>query len=292
MKVDIHTHLWPPEETPQVQLDYFASRGIDVKKAMSTEGLLECMQGYCDISVIATLFLGKRASNKELEACHEHVVKNMKAYPGKFLALCCVDPFGGEESLQYLEKYLSSGDFIGLKLHPNIQSFYPNDERVFPIYEKMQEKGLPVLFHSGGIGITPFIDDFANIEAIEEVACRFPSLPIIMGHAGRGKHFDTASVLRKHKNVYADISANFAKLKGYEHTSLEELIKTVKIWIGNVDKLMFGSDYPFYTADVTAACLEKIAAAEPAPITKEDIDAIKNRNAYAFLEKYVFSKNK
>ena len=286
MRIDMHTHLWPPEDTPQVQLDYFESRGIDVKRAMSAEGLLDAMEGICDAAVIATLYVGSNLPNSEMVKCHEHVKLNMEKHPGKFYALCCVDPFGGEESVEYLKRYLDSGSFIGLKLHPNIQAFYPNDPKVFPIYECLQGYGLPVLFHSGGIGITPFIDDYANIAAIEEVACRFPDMPIIMGHAGRGKHFDTASVLRKHKNVYADISANFCKLNGSEHLSLLELIKTVKTWIGNTDKLMFGSDYPFYTAGVTAACLKRIADEEPFPVTKEDIDRIMNVNGWAFLQRY------
>ena len=65
-----------------------------------------------------------------------------------------------------------------------------------------------------------------------------------------------------------------------------ELIKTVKTWIGNTDKLMFGSDYPFYTAGVTAACLKRIADEEPFPVTKEDIDRIMNVNGWAFLQRY------
>ena len=286
MRIDMHTHLWPPEETPQVQLDYFSSRGIDVKKAMSAEGLLETMDGICDAALIATLYVGSNLPNSEMVRCHEHVMENMRKYPGKFYALCCVDPFGGEESVEYIEHYIEKGDFIGLKLHPNIQSFYPNDPKVFPVYAKMEEIGLPVLFHSGGIGITPFIDDYSSISAIEEVACRFPDLPIIMGHAGRGRHAETASVLRKHSNVYADVSANFCKLKGYEHMSLLELIRTVKLWTGNTDKLMFGSDYPFYTADVTFNMLMRIADEEPDPVTREDILNIINENGWRFLNKY------
>jgi len=54
------------------------------------------------------------------------------------------------------------------------------------------------VFSAESDAFSPFIDDYANIEAIEEVACRFPDMPIIMGHAGRGRHFETASVLRKH----------------------------------------------------------------------------------------------
>lgn len=291
MIVDIHTHLWPPQKTPDKQKSYFESRGLKIEKIMSADGLIANMEGYADVSVIATLSMAP-ASNSDLESYHKYVTDCIKKYPGKFYAFCCVDPLGGSESVGYLKKYLDSGDFIGLKLHPNVQSFYPNDERVFPVYECLEKYGLPVLFHSGGIGVNPFFDAYASIDAIEEVACRFPGMPIVLGHAGRGKHFDTASVLRKHPNVYADVSANFARLKGYEHTSLLELIKTVKIWTGTTEKLLFGSDYPFYTDRNTTDALDMIVRSDAGPVTAEDIDNIKYNNAYAFLKKYVFDNKK
>jgi len=69
-----------------------------------------------------------------------------------------------------------------------------------------------------------------------------------------------------------------------------ELIRTVKVWIGNTEKLMFGSDYPFYTAETTIAVLDRIAELGAAPVTADDIDGIKNGNAEKFMKKYVFSK--
>lgn len=289
MRVDIHTHLWPPEDTTETLKSYFAGRGMTVEDTLSLRGLLDSIDGYCDAALVATLAPGSRVSNEELKHYHSYVKQAVDAAQGKILALCTVDPFGGEESVRALAHYIEDLGFVGLKLHPNIQSFYPNDERVYPIYAKLQSYGLPVLFHSGGIGITPFIDRYADCQYIEEVACRFPDMPIIMGHAGRGKHFDVASILRKHKNVYADVSANFAKLAGYEYHSLMELIKTVKIWMGSTDKLLFGSDYPFYDDRVTAAALSKVAQNSGGVISDEDVQNILEKNAGAFLDKYVFS---
>ena len=38
----------------------------------------------------------------------------------------------------------------GLKLSPSTQEFYPHDEKLmFPIYEKAQSLGIPILFHAG-----------------------------------------------------------------------------------------------------------------------------------------------
>lgn len=37
----------------------------------------------------------------------------------------------------------------GIKLHPDFQRFYIDDERMFPVYEEAHRRGLPILFHTG-----------------------------------------------------------------------------------------------------------------------------------------------
>ncbi len=289
MRADIHTHLWPAEETPEVLRDYFNARGLNIEEILSGEGLVRSMEGVCELAVVSTLAPARRASNQELAAYHAYVARHVQRAEGRLLAFCTADPFGGEESVRCIERYIEQG-FAGLKLHPNIQGFCANDERVFPLYEKMQEYGLPVLFHTGGIGVKPFFDRYGDCKYVEEVACRFPEMPIIMGHAGRGIYTETASILRKHKNVYADVSANFAKLKGGEHLMLAGLLTTVKMWIGSTEKLLFGSDYPFYQGAQTAALLLRMEQQPPELVTPEEIRSIREENAYRFLEKHVLHR--
>ena len=37
----------------------------------------------------------------------------------------------------------------GIKLHPDFQRFYIDDERMLPVYEEAHRRGLPILFHTG-----------------------------------------------------------------------------------------------------------------------------------------------
>ena len=41
----------------------------------------------------------------------------------------------------------------GFKFHPSLQAFEPNDPRYYPLYEALQELGVPALFHTGQTGI-------------------------------------------------------------------------------------------------------------------------------------------
>lgn len=239
-----------------------------------------------ELGVIAALAMREGQTNEDLAIVNTYVLDQVSRSGGKLIGLCTVDPFGGSESADALCKYIQNDGFRGLKLHQNIQCFYPNDQRLYPVYEELQSLNKPVLFHTGGIGIKPLQDKYSDLACIEEIACIFPKMPILLGHAGRGKYDDVALMLRKHENMYADVSANFAKLAGAEHLPLAELIRKVKIWTGSVDKLLFGSDYPFYGESQTLGLLDRIAQ-EGSLITKQDIENISFINAQRFCDKYM-----
>lgn len=286
MKVDIHTHLWPSGSTTKALNEYFAMRGLDPSHVLSAEGLIQSMSADIDLGVVSALAMRGDETNEELNGMNAYAAGEIKRSGGKLIGFCTVNPYGGSESADALRKYIKADGFRGLKLHQNIQCFYPNDPRLFPIYEELQSMRLPVLFHTGGIGIKPLQDKYSALDCIEEVACLYPELPILLGHAGRGMYDEVALILRKHENVYADVSANFAKLKGYEHFPLMELIRKVKLWVGNTDKLLFGSDYPFYGEEQTLGLLNRIAGADTKIINDQDIEDISFHNAGRFCEKY------
>ncbi len=286
MKVDIHTHLWPSGSTTRALNEYFAMRGLNPSHVLSAEGLTGSMTADMEMGVVAALAMRGDETNEELAALNAYVAGEVKKSGGRLIGFCTVNPYGGAESAGALRKYIQSDGFRGLKLHQNIQRFFPNDPALFPIYEELQSLRLPVLFHTGGIGIKPLQDKYSALDCIEEVACLYPEMPILLGHAGRGMYDEVALILRKHENVYADISANFAKLKGSEHLPLMELIRKVKIWVGNTDKLLFGSDYPFYGEQQTLDLLERIAGEDGQIITAQDIEGISGSNAFKFCKKY------
>ncbi len=287
MRIDIHTHLWPQDRTTDTLKSYFEARGLDVARTLSADGLIESMDSDADIelSVVSALAMTEGETNDDLTAANEYVAGEVARSGGKLIGFCTVDPFGRKESAAMLIKYLDGYGFRGLKLHQNIQAFYPTDQRLYPVYEELQKRRLPVLFHTGGIGIRPLIDKYSALSPIEEVACLFPEMPIILGHAGRGMYDEVALMLRKHENVYADISANFAKLEGSEYLVLQEMIQRVKIWTGGVSKLLFGSDYPFYGQQQTLELLERCDEGETL-VGELDIPTIASNNASLFVEKY------
>ena len=287
--IDVHTHLWPADISPSYMADYFRSRkeaGQEIR--MTLEEILCSMdQAGIDRSIVLALAFGASVRNEDLRGQHEYINRLVMESGGRLTAFCTLNPFE-ENALEYLEKYLAAPSFHGLKLHPNIQCFYPDDERLFPIYAFLEEHQAPVLFHTGGIGLKGIRDCYGEPARIDTVACLYPNLPIIMGHAGRIDYRTTATILRKHPHVYADISTNFGRIPGGEWRIFRDLLSTVKTWCGTTEKLLFGSDYPFYSQKDTAAVIRQFLKCrqDHDVLEESDILGVLSFNADSFCQKY------
>ena len=127
-----------------------------------------------------------------------------------------------------------------LKIHPPHQVFAANgylagDDALGEIYRAAEERGRPVMIHTGTSIFPGARNRFADPMAADDVALDFPRLPLILAHAGRPLYMTTAMFLaRRHANVHLDLSGiPPAKLLDYL-PRLEELS----------DRCLWGTDYP------------------------------------------------
>jgi uncharacterized protein len=99
-----------------------------------------------------------------------------------------------------------------LKIHPSHQLFPANAytmglETLAGIYRRCEERGLPVMIHTGTSIFPGARNKFGRPMELDDVAVDFPDLVIIMAHGGRPLWMDEAFfVLRRHKNVHLDVS--------------------------------------------------------------------------------------
>ena len=109
--------------------------------------------------------------------------------------------------------WCADGHIRGLKLHPPLQQFAPNDRIAYPLYEVFAEAGLPVLFHTGHSGIGTGMPGGGGIRLkyghpmlIDDVAVDFPELPIILAHPSFPWQDEAISVCLHKPTVYIDLS--------------------------------------------------------------------------------------
>jgi predicted TIM-barrel fold metal-dependent hydrolase len=150
----------------------------------------------------------------------------------------------------------------GVKIHPGIFSFYPNDKAFWPMYQKCQELGLPVLSDSGpwplasSLIIYPVAqgyrspeDDrnFGQPENWAEILESFPRLTVILAHLGSAWWDERVELAAKYPNIYFDTSQGFSaadQLPVVPRRGLaeEDAIRVCRK-IG-VARIMFGTDLP------------------------------------------------
>ena len=186
------------------------------------------------------------------------------------IAFASIDPHRGAEAVREARRLVSSGRVRGLKLHPPLQQFVPNDPMAYPLYEVFAEARLPVLFHTGHSGIGTGMPGgggirlkYGNPMPIDDVAVDFPGMPIILAHPSFPWQDEAISICLHKPTVYIDLSGWSPKyfapnLVQYANTLLKH-------------KVLFGSDYPLLTPDRWLADLESTAIrADVRPLILKD----------------------
>jgi predicted TIM-barrel fold metal-dependent hydrolase len=174
------------------------------------------------------------------------------------IAFASIDPSRGPEAVREARRLVASGGIHGLKLHPPIQQFFPNDRLAYPLYEVFAEARLPVLFHTGHSGIGAGMPGGAGVRLkygnpmpIDDVAVDFPEMPIILAHPSFPWQDEAISVCLHKPQVYIDLSGWSPK---YFSPTLVQYANTLL-----KHKVLFGSDYPLLTPDRWLSDFEKIA---------------------------------
>jgi predicted TIM-barrel fold metal-dependent hydrolase len=183
----------------------------------------------------------------------------------------------------YLDEYERSKalGLKGIKLGANYQRFDPLGKEAFELYRRADKAGLPILFHIGAspIALAPLKN--AHPLTIDEIAIAFPNLKIVMAHIGHPWVRETVSVIRKHPNVYADVSAIYTR----PWMTYEALVMAFE-W-GAMHKLLFGSDFPIttptYAMERLRAVNDIVAGTAMPKIPAEKIEGIIHANALELL---------
>jgi predicted TIM-barrel fold metal-dependent hydrolase len=284
--IDIHVHLWDWRgETPSFIREYMLSRGYfgdkDPQDFFSTRSLVAALdEAGVEIGVLLPL----RAESYGWRVTNEYAAERVAEAPERLIGFASVSP-NTHDAVAELVYAIENLNLKGLKLHPPMQMFDPGDPVCYPIYEALQHYDLPVLFHTGS-GPSQLSDRYSNPHLVDEVAVHFPELKIIMAHAGRFWYQETLTMMRRHPNIHIDISANVGKATGYG--LLLALLVAVKEVVGGVDRVLFASDYPWYTPGLMLDLLRGAQNAsgflpEPLRISEADVDMILDKNARKVL---------
>lgn len=249
MIIDVHAHVfrYPEHFTEQFRLQAMRARG-DVEVDLTTS--YQDYRQHAGVPV-RTIAFGGKARLSGIWVDDRYVAETVAGNPDALIGFLSVDPTqeGWQDELRVGHQDLG---LQGIKLLSMYAGFRPDDPSVEPLWRYARDHGLPVLLHTGTTFVAQAPLECTLPRHLDPVAIRFPDVKIILAHLGHPYEGECVAVVRKHPNVYADLSALHYRPFQLYHSLM--LVQEYGVW----DKLLFGTDYPFTTVDASLAGLRSL----------------------------------
>src|SRR5205814_7497006 len=256
--IDFHVHLPTPDWLDGSMAGYVDAAEAYFRAPVQRASLAELADRYRGLNVRAVLLAwDAETATGRPRVPNETVAAACREHPDVFTGLGSVDPHKGEAAVAEVANIAAPG-LRGVKFHPSLQAFAPDDESYWPVFAACERHGLLALFHTGTSGIGARQPggqgirlDYARPIRLDAVAAAHPALNVIAAHFGYPWHLELLAMALHKTNIYIDISGWAPKYIP------SEVIREMK---GRLqDQFVFGSDYPFIQPE---RCLDELATME------------------------------
>ena len=255
--IDFHVHLPTPDWLDGSMAGYVEAAEAYFRSSVSRQSLGELAAMYRGLEVTAVLLAwDAETATGRPRVPNETVAAACRDYPDVFTGLGSVDPHKGEAAVAEVENIAALG-LRGVKFHPSLQAFAPDDERFWPVFAACESHGLLALFHTGTSGIGArqpggqgIRIDYSHPLKLDSVAAAFPRLTVVAAHFGWPWHMDLIAIALHKTNVYIDIS-------GWAPRRIPaEVIRELRGRLSG--QFLWGSDYPFIAPERCLSELEDL----------------------------------
>jgi predicted TIM-barrel fold metal-dependent hydrolase len=278
MVVDVHSHAW---EFPRHFTDDFRQQARRARAGTEVD-LTVRLAEYQASATLAdwTIVFGGKARLSGLWVDDSYVADYVATAPEQLIGFLSLDPTqdGWQDEMRMGHQQLG---LRGIKLMPMYAGFRPDEERLDPLWEYASQHSLPVLLHIGTTFISQAPLEYTLPRHLDRVAIRFPDVKIIAAHVGHPYEPECVALIRKHPNVYADVSA--LHYRPFQLYNSLILVQEYGVW----DKLLFGSDYPFTTVDASVDGLrslnDQLEGTRLPRLDEQQIEALIHRDSLNIL---------
>jgi uncharacterized protein len=257
MIVDCHTHIWQsPDQLGRLELG--APRSLRSAVKRPSPGPKAGWRGVPAAdpdhhwaesrSVDKSIVLGFKSRYLQAEIPNAYVADYVGRFPQKLIGFAGIDPTE-RSAIREIRAAQSDLHLRGVTVSPANQDFHPTDSRAMEVYAEAEKLGMPMLFHPSGQFTEQSKLEYGRPYLLDEVARTFPALRIVIAQLGQPWVDETICMLAKHDHVYADVSG----LLGRPWQAYNALVCAHQH--GVIDKLLFGSDFPYTSA---AECIESL----------------------------------
>jgi hypothetical protein len=238
---DGHGHLSLDQELMDASAKYFRA---DHDRTPTLEQIAETYRSLSMAAVVFTVDASTFTGHPAIPS--EEIADKAAAFPDVLIPFGSVDPLQDDAAVAKARRLVLDHGVRGLKFHPSMQNFTPNDPRFYPLWSAIEDLGVPALFHSGQTGIGAGLPGGRGIKLrysdpmlLDDVAADFPGLTIILAHPSVPWADAQISMATHKSNVFIDLSGWSPKYFP------PALVRAANSYLQ--DKVMFGTDYPLLT---------------------------------------------
>ncbi len=286
MIVDCHTHIWDsPEQVGQPSPERPGAIHRMPQSVLARGGPFDAsMEQHLLASepVDKSFVLGFKSRYLGLEIPLELVSSYIRQHPEKLIGVAGIDPTNLGEALADVRRAHAELGMKAVTVSPAAQDFHPADSRAMQVFAEAARFKMPVLVDQGIHFSAASKMEFARPALLDEVARELPQLKLVIAHMGYPWVEECIVLLGKHPNVYADISS----LMHRPWQAYNALLSAYQY--GVMDKLLFGSDFPYTSATTAIESLYRInqlvTGTNLPTVPRQQLVAIVERDAIGLLD--------
>lgn len=231
--IDFHVHLFPDRLFDAIWKHFISDYGWDVIYHLYYRECVDHLRTRGVGPIAYSNYAHRKGMAKSLNEWNVRVLDEMPE-------LYCFAAYHpeDEDGLEMAASLLDHPRILGFKLQLLVQRFYPHDERLYPLYELVMEKGKRLLIHTG---TGPIGNEFTGVAYFKELMKRYPDLNITVPHMGALEYAEFGELLDGFPNLYLDTSYTF--IPGMPEGFLASNLG-VDFLEKYQDRILYGSDFP------------------------------------------------
>ena len=237
--IDMHAHFFPPKIFEAIWAFFELKdpegnvKGWPIKYKLPTEKLVEFLESK---NVKAFTTLNYAHKNGVAKYINDWTVEFVKEHENA-IPFGCIWPEPDMED--QVKQLFDENDFFGIKVQPLVQNFYIWDNRLYPIYELMIDRGKWFIVHAG---TAPYRNQYVGYKHFIKMMEKFPNMNVIVAHFGAFEYQKFMRLLDKFENLYLDTAMVFIPNNIFPERKIKQ--PDPGDLVSYQDKILFGSDFP------------------------------------------------
>ena len=258
--IDAHAHIYPSkiaEKATKAIGDFY---DLKMELTGSPDALLT--EGKAaGISRFVVHSCATKAS--QVRAINEFIKEEIETHK-EFIGFMTLHQDMTEKEIDEEVSFCIKSGFKGIKLHPDFQRFYIDDENAEKFYRVVGDR-LPFLFHTGDNRY-----EFSKPYRLAAAAKKYKNVSFIGAHFGGYRCWNETEVYEGLDNVFFDTSSSLAFI------SAEDAKKMIEK--RGAERFFFGTDFPMWEAKEELLRFDKVT------LSSSDKEKILAGNIKSFLE--------